>query len=109
MTEHPEKNLVENTTDQSRIAPASELYALTVPSPEVEPALTLPNGKFVTTLTLSSRTCRWPIGDPRDVDFHYCGRRPESGGKYCDSHERKSHQATRSRTNHQPPSFVRSR
>jgi GcrA cell cycle regulator len=96
MTDQPEKYDVENAPDRSRIAPlpASNLYALTAPSPDVEqPARTLPNGKFVTTLTLNSRTCRWPIGDPKEPDFHYCGQRPESGGKYCDSHERKGHQA----------------
>ena len=101
MTDLPEKYAVENAPDHSRIAPlpAPNLYALT----NVEqPARTLPNGKFVTTLTLNSRTCRWPIGDPKEPSFHYCGQPPESGGRYCDSHERKSHQPTRSRVNHRP-------
>jgi hypothetical protein len=60
----------------------------------------LPNGRHVTTLTLSNRTCRWPIGDPTQSDFHYCGQRPESSGPYCEAHERKSYQASSSRTNH---------
>jgi len=33
----------------------------------------LANGKFVTTLTLTAETCKWPIGDPTEADFHYCG------------------------------------
>jgi GcrA cell cycle regulator len=52
----------------------------------------LANGNFVTTLELSSNTCRWPIGDPTQADFHYCGQRPESGRAYCDTHERRSYQ-----------------
>ncbi|KAF0139429.1 MAG: hypothetical protein FD153_945, partial [Rhodospirillaceae bacterium] len=23
---------------------------------------------------LSALTCRWPIGDPRDASFHFCGK-----------------------------------
>lgn len=49
--------------------------------------------KPVTTLTLSSRTCRWPIGDPALVGFHYCGVPPQSGRPYCDEHDRMSYQA----------------
>jgi hypothetical protein len=49
--------------------------------------------KPVTTLTLSSRTCRWPIGDPAVVGFHYCGVPPQSGRPYCDEHDRMSYQA----------------
>jgi GcrA cell cycle regulator len=63
------------------------------PRPVIErPALKLDNGKFVTTLTLTSRTCRWPIGDPSELDFHYCGQPSESGGSYCDAHEHKGNE-----------------
>ena len=63
------------------------------------PARVLAGGKFVTTATLTSRTCKWPIGDPTDQDFHYCGRRPQSGRPYCDAHELRSYQPLRSRAN----------
>ena len=52
------------------------------------PALTLANGKHVTTATLTNQTCRWPIGDPAHVDFHYCGHPSELGSVYCDVHDR---------------------
>jgi GcrA cell cycle regulator len=59
--------------------------------PRVErPARILAGGKFVTTATLTSRTCKWPIGDPVEPGFHYCGLPPESGRAYCDAHDRKS-------------------
>ena len=48
------------------------------------------NGKKVTRcikLTdLDSHTCRWPIGDPRDDDFCFCGRKVRAGQTYCDEH-----------------------
>jgi GcrA cell cycle regulator len=53
--------------------------------------------KLVTTLTLSSRTCRWPIGDPSKPDFHYCGELPQSGRVYCGMHEDMSYQTPQRR------------
>ena len=49
--------------------------------------------KLVTTLTLSSRTCKWPFGDPATSDFHYCGQPPQTGRPYCDTHDAMSYQA----------------
>jgi hypothetical protein len=57
-----------------------------------QPPLTLANGKFVTTATLTSRTCKWPIGDPGEPGFHYCGHPPESGRPYCDAHDLRGYQ-----------------
>ena len=35
---------------------------------------------------LDSHTCRWPLGDPRDDDFSFCGKKVRSGQTYCDEH-----------------------
>lgn len=35
---------------------------------------------------LDSHTCRWPIGDPRDEDFCFCGKKVRTGQTYCDEH-----------------------
>ena len=50
--------------------------------------------KLITTLTLTSDTCRWPFGDPAAADFHYCGELPQAGGIYCDTHDAMSRPAT---------------
>jgi GcrA cell cycle regulator len=34
---------------------------------------------------LPRRTCHWPLGDPRAVDFGFCGRRVERS-PYCPAH-----------------------
>ena len=62
-----------------------------------QPPLILSDGKFVTTLTLNSRTCRWPVGDPTELDFHYCGQPPNSSRPYCGAHELMGNQPVRSR------------
>ncbi len=30
--------------------------------------------------------CLWPIGDPGDADFHFCGDSAVPGKPYCDEH-----------------------
>jgi hypothetical protein len=35
---------------------------------------------------LESHDCRWPIGDPRLPDFHFCGKRQAAGRPYCQQH-----------------------
>lgn len=35
---------------------------------------------------LQSHMCRWPVGDPQDKDFHFCGCRRQHGGSYCTRH-----------------------
>lgn len=45
---------------------------------------------------LDSHTCRWPIGDPRDEDFCFCGKKVRTGQTYCDEHSQMAYvKATR--------------
>ncbi len=40
-----------------------------------------------TSLTdLDNHTCRWPIGDPKDENFHFCGKKVKIGQTYCEEH-----------------------
>ena len=104
MTKSLEDPIAESTNGRST---ALLVGRTALPDQEL-PALKRADGNFVTTLTLNTRTCKWPIGDPTDRNFHYCGRRPESGRPYCDAHELRSYQPLRSRTN-QRVFFPRSR
>ena len=47
--------------------------------------------------TLERNECRWPIGDPRDADFHFCGATQLSGRPYCELHWRMAFQPSRPR------------
>ena len=37
-------------------------------------------------MDLKINTCRWPIGDPKDEDFHFCGEQTVTGKPYCLQH-----------------------
>ncbi|TYC52820.1 GcrA cell cycle regulator [Rhodobacterales bacterium] len=57
------------------------------PQPVVEPVAELvPISKRATILTLTERTCKWPIGDPATEDFYFCGRQSDAGVPYCAHH-----------------------
>ena len=48
--------------------------------PKIEPP------KLLTLADLGAGQCLWPLGDPGDVDFHFCGDRIQIGRSYCVSH-----------------------
>ncbi len=66
--------------------------ATAMPAPEVkaEPSpvreVKIPPGERRTILTLTEHTCKWPIGDPGDRNFHFCGRKSDTGIPYCTEH-----------------------
>lgn len=35
---------------------------------------------------LDNHTCRWPVGDPKDENFHFCGKKVKIGQTYCEEH-----------------------
>lgn len=37
-------------------------------------------------LGLDAHSCRWPIGNPDQTDFGFCGREKLARGSYCDLH-----------------------
>ncbi|MCF4165542.1 GcrA family cell cycle regulator [Zavarzinia compransoris] len=46
-----------------------------------------------TLLSINDRMCKWPVGDPGDAGFHFCGRRAQTGMPYCQEHARIAYQA----------------
>ena len=43
-------------------------------------------------LALNEKTCRWPVGDPVDEDFGFCGHEPRDNAPYCEYHARVAYQ-----------------
>jgi len=43
-------------------------------------------GKACGIMELNGTTCRWPIGDPQDRNFFYCGAVTVAGDRYCPRH-----------------------
>ncbi|TGY88115.1 GcrA cell cycle regulator [Marinicauda algicola] len=52
----------------------------------------LASGEYATVLTLKDSMCKWPIGDPADTTFRFCGRRSGPGQAYCEAHSQMAYQ-----------------
>jgi GcrA cell cycle regulator len=53
--------------------------------------------KIKTVESLESCDCRWPIGDPRHADFHFCGAQQVLGRPYCSEHIAQAFDVAKSR------------
>ncbi len=42
--------------------------------------------KVITLMDLKMNSCRWPIGELKDDDFHFCGKECQTGKPYCPEH-----------------------
>jgi len=60
--------------------------------------------KLKTLLDLESRDCRWPIGEPKQPDFHFCGDPQLPGHPYCAHHWRMALEPSKPR--YRPPLAV---
>src|SRR5512145_1945071 len=63
--------------------------------PAEELVIPLAERKYIQTLTESC--CRWPIGDPQQPEFHFCGRKKIPGLPYCEVHARRAFQPPQAR------------
>ena len=44
---------------------------------------------------LTERMCKWPIGDPKKPDFHFCEKAVDVTVTYCPEHRAKAYTAAR--------------
>ncbi len=77
------------TAKEEAIAPGERVTILTRDA----------KGQLVANDRLTSRCCRWPIGDPGHADFHFCGQwnvmRPDGSlASYCEAHLKRAHVPT---------------
>lgn len=86
-------------------APARPQQPAAQPGPAERVAATLPapltplptdDGSLATILTLRDSMCKWPIGDPADPQFAFCGRKADCG-PYCAEHAAVAFQPARKR------------
>jgi len=54
--------------------------------------LEMPPALRIDLLDLREMHCRWPIGDPQDNAFHFCGRQKATAIAYCEHHARLAYQ-----------------
>jgi len=68
--------------------------------------LKIPVNERKTVETLMPGDCRWPIGDPLDEDFHFCGKHRADGDPYCEFHMRRGFQVARPRSVQYRPRII---
>ena len=74
--------------------------------PEPEPELLeniIPLGQRCTLLELDSEKCHWPIGDPGQPDFFFCGGKTGTKVPYCGYHSRIAYQPATDRRRDRRP------
>lgn len=59
--------------------------------------LIIPLHERASIMTLKESMCRWPIGDPSDSEFHFCGRKKCGTLPYCEHHARMAYQPVQAR------------
>jgi len=72
-----------------------------ISSPGIKPSVAakamvntaMSNTGGVSMAELKDIMCKWPIGDPRDSDFHFCGAEGVPGLPYCTDHAKIAYQA----------------
>lgn len=52
------------------------------------------NRPRVSLTDLESGQCRWPLGDPREKNFGFCGARSQTGLPYCSEHAHMAYQVS---------------
>ncbi len=57
----------------------------------------VPISRHLALTELTERTCKWPIGDPLQDDFHFCGNDAGDGSPYCKYHARLAFQPSAER------------
>lgn len=64
----------------------SPIKKTVAPTPKAQKAKPSNNKGYMTLLDLKLNSCRWPIGEPKDADFHFCGKDTVTGKPYCAEH-----------------------
>ncbi len=57
----------------------------------------VPISRRLELVQLTERTCKWPLGDPLQDDFHFCGNDSGESSPYCSYHSRLAFQPSQDR------------
>ena len=74
--------------DVAAILEAAEPITVDLPALRAAKDAAFPVSDRVTILELSGSMCRWPIGDPTNAAFRFCGCRAVGTLPYCQDHAR---------------------
>lgn len=63
-----------------------------LPTPIAAEHVVVPISLNVSLMALNDAMCKWPIGDPSEEGFHFCGHKNFNGLPYCEYHSRLAYQ-----------------
>lgn len=88
-------------------APVMESRPVASPAPRLVPVQLVETHPMVcenvTIMDLRENMCRWPIGDPSQEDFRFCGGRSTPGHAYCPHHSAIAYQPAHDRRRDRRP------
>ncbi|MCA0400065.1 MAG: GcrA cell cycle regulator [Proteobacteria bacterium] len=87
------RKVVRNTMRTSVVSARGNLAVVEMVDTEIEimpvrENVVIPMSKRISIMELREGVCRWPMGDPLQADFAYCGADCGGGKTYCDAHAR---------------------
>ena len=71
---------------QRQLSAAREREAARIEAERIGPDTPLPKSRMIQIAELSHTVCHWPIGDPREPGFAFCGLGIGTGRTYCPHH-----------------------
>jgi GcrA cell cycle regulator len=101
--QHRAPALMFGTRGNTALKPVYEEDIEPAPAPVTE--LYIPPAERASILTLKESMCRWPIGDPGEEEFHFCGRKKVGTIPYCEHHARLAYQPVQSRRREKSVAF----
>jgi GcrA cell cycle regulator len=90
-------SLTFGTRGNVALKPTFEEEYEAAPAPAPVEELVIPLHERASILTLKESMCRWPIGDPTEEEFHFCGRKKDGTVPYCEHHARMAYQPAQAR------------
>ena len=86
-----------NTVAKEDIDVDFEAQSEQLPVPVIGNNVVVPMSRRLELTQLTERTCKWPIGDPLNDDFHFCGNESPDNSPYCTYHQRLAYQPSAER------------
>ena len=109
----PRANPVKRLAAKPRFANVGNTALQRIYQADVEPyvppveELSIPLAERKSIQTLLDNHCRWPIGDPQEAQFHFCGKNKVTGLPYCEFHARRAFQPPQPRRGGGMPAYRR--
>lgn len=90
----PTKTAASGYSKSSKTNSSSTRGPKTQPAPRPAPIVDVPEPTplMFDLLQLTESTCKYPIGDPQEAGFGFCGHKAREGDPYCEYHCRLTYQ-----------------